>query len=255
MKLEEFLLALKTLAANNGLSEPLIVGGVVRDRVLGKIGERNEIKDIDLTTGNKDSKRLGELIKQVYPEANYRIFDDGHTAADVFGIHLDLSSNFVIPGIDKELVRLGVKDLDDMKRELYSRDFSINTLLEKLDFSALYDITKEGVGDIHAKLLRCPIDPNITIGIDARRILRAIKFAVKYDFTIESKLRQAMLDHRKSIANLPPKYAASKIDEIVRLDPDRGLDLLIEFKLLSLVQLSKFVYDTLIQRRKVIHAL
>ena len=255
MKLEEFLISIKDLAAKNGLSEPYIVGGVVRDRILGKIGTPSEIKDIDITTGNKDSQKLGILIKQTYPEADYRVFDDGHSAVNLMGIHIDLSSNFIIPGIDQELQRLGIKDIDDMKREVYSRDFSMNTVLEKLDFSGLYDITKEGIGDIHAGLIRCPIDPNITIGIDARRILRAIKFAVKFDFTIESKLKQAMLDCRKSVANLPPKYVASKMDEIVALNPDKGLDMLIEFKILPLVQLSKSLYDLLIQRRKVIHAL
>jgi tRNA nucleotidyltransferase (CCA-adding enzyme) len=254
MKLEDFLVSIKDLAASNGLSEPFIVGGVPRDRVLGKIGTKSEIRDIDITTGNKDSIALGSLLSQKFPESAYRTYNDGHTSLDLFGVHLDFSSNFIIPGIDKELSRLGV-DITDMNRELFSRDFTINTLLEKLDFSAVYDTTNEGVGDLHAGLIRCPVDPSITIGIDARRILRAIKFAVKFGFTIESRLKAAMLENRELISYLPPKFVSTKIDEIIALDADKGIELLIEFKVLPLAQLSKSTYDILIQRRKILKAL
>jgi tRNA nucleotidyltransferase/poly(A) polymerase len=254
MKLEDFLITVKDLASSNGLSEPFMVGGVPRDRVLGKIGTPLEIRDIDLTTGNRDSIALGALLNRKFPEGNYRTYNDGHTSLDVFGVHLDFSSNFVIPGIEKELARLEIP-ATDMNCELFSRDFTMNTLLEKLDFSAVYDTTKEGIGDIHAGLIRCPVDPDLTIGIDARRILRAIKFAVKFDFTIESRLKAAMLEHRQLISYLPPKFVSTKVDEIIALDADKGIDMLIEFKVLPLAQLSKTTYDILIQKRKVIKAL
>lgn len=255
MNITELLHIISELAKQNGLAQPYIIGGVSRDRILGRIKEKTAIKDIDLTTGNKDAAKLGVLVAKRFPEGTYNTFDDGHSSVDIFGLHLDFSSNFIIPGIDQELNRLGIKHIDDMKREIHSRDFTMNTILETLDFSSTYDLTKEGIGDIHAGLIRCPIDPNITIGIDARRILRAIKFAIKFDFVIEHELKNAMRRHRKLIQNLPPNFVRSKIDEIVQLDAVKGLDMLIEYKILPLVQPSKMVYDLLIQHRKLLGAL
>lgn len=254
MKLEEFLISIKDVAQQNGLSEAYIVGGVPRDRIIGRIGDKSEIKDIDITTGNSDSKKLGMLIMQKYPEGQYRQYSDGHSSIDIFGIHIDLSSNFVIPGIEEELAKLSIPPTD-MNKEIFSRDFCINTILETLDFSNTFDLTKQGIGDIHAGFVRCPINPIITIGVDSRRILRAIKFAVKFGFVIEHNLKMAMMEHRKLLTYLPPRYVSEKIDEIVQLDPDKGIDMLIEFKILPLVQLSKTTYDILIQRRKLIRAL
>jgi len=255
MNLETFLKNIMLLAKQNGISEPFITGGVPRDRVFSKLGEKSNIKDIDITTGNKDSYRLGKLLSKKYPDAFYKEYDDGHSSLDIYGIRLDFSSNFIIPNIDVELNKMGVTKINDITREMYSRDFTINTLLERLDFSTTFDITKRGIGDINAGFIRCPIDPKITIGIDARRILRAIKFAVKFDFTIEHKLKEAMIENRKFISNLPNKFVSTKIDEIIKIDADKGLDLLIQFNILPLAPLSKMVYDLLIMKRKLIKAL
>ena len=255
MKLDELLAIVENVATTNGLSRPLMVGGVPRDRVIGVIGKKSEIRDIDITTGNKDSPKLAVLVHQKLQGSSYNVFDDGHASVDFMGIHFDFSSNFMIPGIREELIRLNIKDIDAMKLELYSRDFTINTLLEKLDFTGMYDLTGEAINDIKAKVIKCPINPEITIGYDPRRILRAIKFAVKYDFNIEESLKTVMLNNRKSIQDLPVKFAQDKLNEIVYLDADKGIDMLIEFKLLPLVPLTKTLSDILIQKRQLVRAL
>ena len=123
-------------------------------------------------------------------------------------------------------------------------------MLEDLDFSNIYDLTGEAEGDIKAGLIKCPIDPEVTIGTDPRRILRAIKFAIKYDFNIEDKLKNAMLSNRKKIQKLSRGFVQDRVSEIVRLDNDKGINMLIEYKLLPLSPLSKPVYDALIKRRE-----
>lgn len=255
MKIDELLSDIDKVAQENSLSKPFVVGGVPRDRVLGQIGTKSEIQDIDITTGDKTAHKLAYALSKKYPNSSYREYDDGHTSIDVMGLHIDFSSNFVAPGVENELKRMGIKDITPMKLEIYSRDFTINTLLETLDFSAIYDLTGEGMEDIRAGLIKCPIDPNITIGVDPRRILRAIKFAIKYDFKIDDNLKRAMLEHRKKIKTLPTKFVQDKANEIVLLDADKGIDLLIEFKLLPLVPLTKTLSDMLIQRRQLVRAL
>lgn len=235
------------LAQSNNLSKPFIVGGTPRDRVME--GDR-EISDLDITTGDEDSIKLSELLVSEIPEAKHKTYDDGHSSIRYRGLRLDFSNHFVAPNIDEELSKAGVKDITPLKKEIYSRDFTINTLLEELDFSSIYDLTGDAVDDIKARLLKCPINPDITIGIDPRRILRAIKFAVKYDFKMEDGLKTALKQHKAKLKTLPEKFVQDKIMEILRLDEDKGLDLLVEYKVLSSVSLSQPIYDTLIRRRQ-----
>ena len=251
MKLDELLAAVEKVASDNHLAKPFIVGGVCRDRLIGLIDKKSEIKDIDITTGNKDSLKLAALFHQSLPDSRYSVFDDGHAAVDYLGIHLDFSSNFIIPEVEKEIK----KEITPMLLELYSRDFTINTLLETLDFSAMYDLTGEGIDDIKMKIIRCPINPEITISADPRRILRAIKFSLKFGFDIEDGLKTAMLNNHNKITTLPAKFVQDKATEIVLLDADKGIDMLIEYKLLPLIPLTKTLSDILIQKRKLVNAL
>lgn len=255
MKLDELLGIIIEVAKTNGLTEPFMVGGTPRDRILGVIDKKSEIKDIDITTGDKNSPKLAQLINQKLEGSIYNVFDDGHSSVDYQGIHLDFSSNYHVRGIEEELKRLNVKDITPMKMELYSRDFTINCLLEKLDFTGIFDLTGESMDDIKGKIIRCPINPEITISSDPRRILRAIKFSIKFGFNIEDGLKNVMLNNRKGIQTLPVKFVQDKMNEIIGLDADKGVERLIEFKLLPLVPLTKTLSDILIQKRKLVHAL
>lgn len=255
MNIYELLSDIEKIAQEYNLSTPFLIGGVVRDRILGEIGTKSEINDLDITTGDDNAHKLAYALSKKYTNGSYREYDDGHTSLDIQGLHLDFSSNFIAPNIEEEMKKIGVKEITQMKKEIFSRDFTINTLLESLDFTTIYDLTGEGMNDIRAGLIKCPIDPNITIGVDPRRILRAIKFAVKYGFNIEDNLKRAMLDHRSKIKTLPVKFVQDKISEIILLEPDKGIDLLVKYKILPLVPLTKTVSDILIQKRQLVRAL
>ncbi|KKM62379.1 hypothetical protein LCGC14_1522300 [marine sediment metagenome] len=255
MKLDELLSIMTDVASANRLGKPFMVGGVPRDRIIGKRGKISGIKDIDITTGDKSSLVLAEALHRKLPNSSYRTYDDGHSSVDFRGIHIDFSSNFIAPGVQEELRKMNVKDVDSMKLELYSRDFTMNTLLESLDFTTIYDLTGEAIGDIQAGTIRCPINPEITIGVDPRRILRAIKFAVRFGFKIDDKLKTTMLNNKNRIQDLPVKFVRDKINEIVLIDNDEGIEKLIEYKILPLVPLTKTVSDMLIQKRRLSRAL
>lgn len=252
MDINELLSTISDLAERNGLSKPFVVGGVPRDRLMGQKGKK--INDLDITTGNEDSVKLGEIIAKSNQDAKYRTYDDGHSSINIRGLRIDFSNNFQAPNIESELKKLGVT-ITPMKKEIYSRDFTINTLLEDLDFSNIYDLTGEAENDIRAGLIKCPIDPEITISSDPRRILRALKFAIKYDFKIEDNLKNAMLKNRKKIQDLPVRFVQDRMNEIIQLDEDKGIKSLVEYKLLPLVQLTQPIYNTLIKRKELLRAL
>lgn len=255
MQLDELLQTIESVASDNGIGRPLMVGGVPRDRVIGLIDKKSEIRDIDITTGDRNSLKLAVLLNKKLEGSRYTTFDDGHASVDYQGIHFDFSSNFVASGVKEELTKKGIENIDSMKLELYSRDFTINTLLESLNFENMYDLTGEGLNDIKMKIIRCPVNPEITIGVDPRRILRAIRFSIKFGFEIEDDLKTAMLNNHNKVSTLPKKFISDKATEIVLLDNDKGIDMLIEYKILPLVPLSKTLSDILIQKRKLVRAL
>lgn len=253
MDIHELLSTIGNLAKQNGLNRPFIVGGVPRDRVMGHKGK--EINDLDITTGDEDSIKLGEIIAKSYQDAKHRTYDDGHSSINIRGLRIDFSNNFQAPNIDTELKKMGITDITPMKREIYSRDFTINTLLEDLDLSNVYDITGEAEADISAGLIKCPIDSEIAIGSDPRRILRAIKFSLKYGFKLDNNLKNSILKNRKKIQDLPVRFVQDRMNEIIQIDEDDGIKALVEYKLLPLVQLTQPIYDILIKRKQLLRSL
>lgn len=255
MSIGELLGDIVNIARINKLSKPFMVGGVPRDRIIGSRGNKSDINDIDLTTGDKDAASLALAIYKKYPDSNYQTYDDGHASLDISGLHLDFSSNFIAPGVKEQLIKMGIQDITSMKLEMYSRDFNINLLLEDLNFSTIYDITGESIDDINAGIIRCPIDPEITIGVDPRRIIRAIKFSIKYGFAIDDDLKRAMLNNKNKIKTLPHKFVSRKVNEVLLIDADLAVDKLIEYKLLPLIPMTKMLSDILIQKRQLVRAL
>ena len=191
MRLSELLSSLDTIAKENKIQTPYIVGGLPRDRILGLAPDM--VKDIDITTGDSSSSILASLVSAKWPNAMFRLYDDGHSSVDFKNIRLDFSNNFKIPGIVTELKGMGVKSPTELQKELFSRDFTINTLLQPMDLSKEpLDLTGSAMIDIKNKTIKTPINPELTIGYDPRRILRAIKLAIKLDFIIDKELEEAI---------------------------------------------------------------
>jgi tRNA nucleotidyltransferase (CCA-adding enzyme) len=181
MKLSELLKSLEKTAKEYNITVPYIVGGLPRDMAFNI---SNDIKDMDITTGDKNSFALAMAASRMWPETNFRTYDDGHSSLDFNNIRLDFSNNFNLPNIEDVLKENGIKNPSDLEKEIYSRDFTINTLLQPMDLSKKpIDITKKAFSDIENKILRTPVDANLTIGYDPRRILRAMSNLTKNLFS------------------------------------------------------------------------
>jgi len=248
MKISKLLNTLDSLAERNNLSTPYIVGGLPRDRAMAL---DNDIKDIDITTGDKYSLALGALASKEWPEADFKIYDDGHSALTFKNIGVDFSNNFVLPYIN-DLVK---KDnLTLLEKEMFSRDFTINTLLQPMDLSAdVIDITGLALRDIKNKVLRTPVNAEHTIGYDARRIIRAVKLSIKFDLQIHRQLKNAILKYRGNVADLPEGTIKKNLNQALDINPDKTLELLVELKLLPLIPLSRMMRLELARNHMVQH--
>jgi poly(A) polymerase len=253
MKLSELLQAIDRMAKEGEMSEPYIVGGLPRDK---EFGIPRNVKDVDITTGDNGSFALAMAASREWPDAHFRAYDDGHSSIDFKNIRLDFSNNFQLPGIEEALEKKGIKEPAPIQRELYSRDFTINTLLQPMDMSKPpIDSTGLALSDIKSRTLRTPVDPELTIGHDARRILRAIKLSLQFGLEIDPKLADAMIKYRGGIRELPMAHVKKQVNQMLELNTKKALDMLAKYKLLPIIPLSRLMTTEIAKNRMVQHLL
>jgi tRNA nucleotidyltransferase (CCA-adding enzyme) len=112
-----------------------------------------------------------------------------------------------------------------------------------------------GVADLSTKLLRTPVDPELTIGYDARRILRALKLSLRLGLKIDENLGEAMLKYRGAVGQLSAGHVRRQVHQMFRIDPRKTIELLSEYKLLPIIPLSRLMAMEMAKHRMVQHLL
>ncbi len=123
---------------------------------------------------------------------------------------------------------------DDQNR----RDFTINSMsvsLNKDDFGELLD-PFNGLSDLKAKIIRTPLNPDITYSDDPLRMLRAIRFAAQLGFEIEPVSLQAIRHNRERINIISKERIIDEINKMIMSpQPSLGFLLMEQCGLLELV--------------------
>ena len=240
MKLTDLLNLIARVAQEKGTSEPFIVGGLPRDKVMGKI---EEVQDVDLTTGDASIQELASHLNQIlsanYPDVAMKTFPDGHSQISVEGMKVDFSSNYISPQAEPLLRKAGVSSPEPMQVELMSRDFTCNTLLLKLDLSTTKDPTGTAIKDIQSKIVKTPLPPNVTLSNDNKRIVRIIYMATKLGFEVEQPIIEFVSQNPQLIQNSKPKYITDKLHESMDYDTEKTVRLLTEMNLWQYIPISE----------------
>lgn len=245
MQLKDLLSVIQQVAEDNSIRIPYIVGGIPRDLLLGRLYNLN---DIDLTNGEKSIDRLADLVaERLGVEA--KIFIDGHKKLRFDRFSVDFSTNQMYGNIDELLASQKIKSLNDMVRETYSRDFTINTLMVPFDFSRVIDLTAHGRADITNKIIRCPVNPIVALRESPNRIIRAFYYAAKYNFELDGELKKAIANNLNLLDNVKAKYASDKIAAAIKEKPEIVNDL-IELGVLHKIRLTKEITEQLIKARR-----
>ena len=173
-----------------------VIGGYVRDFLLKK----KTPKDIDIVAVGSGIELAQKVASLLPNKPDVKIFKNFGTA---MLLYKKLELEFV--GARKEsysknsrkpVVEDGSLE-DDQKR----RDFTINTLafsLNQDDFGEISD-PFGGLRDLDNKIIRTPLDPDITYSDDPLRMLRAIRFASQLNFEIELSSLQAINQNKERI--------------------------------------------------------
>ena len=188
--------------------------------------------------------------------AQFRSYDDGHNSLSFRNIQLDFSNNFVLPGIGQELAKKGIDNPTPLQEEVFSRDFTVNTLLQPMDLSKEpLDPTGMGKADLEARLLRTPADPELTIGHDARRILRAIKLSLQFGLEISEELGKAMEKYRGALVEIPLAHVRKQVNQMLRIDAKKAISMLAKYGLLPIIPLSRLMSMEIAKHRMTQHLL
>lgn len=208
-----------------------VIGGFVRDFILN----RGEAKDIDILTigsGIELAKQVANLLPN---QPKVQIFKTFGTAMLRYN---DLELEFV--GARKESYtedsRNPSVEPGSLEDDQNRRDFTINALaisLNEVDFGTLLD-PFDGLLDLQKKIIRTPLDPNITYSDDPLRMLRAIRFATQLGFQIEEKSLKSIKVNASRLSIITKERVVVELHKIVASDkPSVGFLLLDETNLLE----------------------
>jgi poly(A) polymerase len=230
MKLRELLYLIQNISKYNGIADIFIVGGIPRDRLLGLI-KPEEFNDLDISTGDKKIHNLAkELEIEFKKKFNIEVkhCNDGHISLIFPGnnFKLDCSSNFVVPRIDEYLYSNGIKNPTDLQREMFSRDFTANALTFSIDLKTIKDPTHLGIDDIHKKILKTCLAPNITLTSNHNRIIRAIYLSAKLDFDVDPTIISFIAANKDLIKLSSESYLKKNIDKAMKYNSERALYLI-----------------------------
>lgn len=241
MKLQEVFSSLKEVQEKIGSSPPLICGGVARDKFMNRL---ENVSDVDITTGDKTVSYLAQefaiSLNKKY-NISKREMPDGHITIFLGNLKLDFSSNFRVPNIEIILKDLKVPSTD-LNQEMFSRDFTCNSLLLSLDLRKIMDPTHRGFEDIKNKIIKTCLSPEITLTSNKNRVIRSIYLATKLNFDIDPKIIEFVKKHPESAKIATERVSIEKLNQAFEKDPDKASYFLTQMNLWDQIPIPKAVY-------------
>lgn len=189
---------------SNGYSA-YIVGGCVRDSIIGKLP-----LDWDVCTN-----ALPQQMKNVFASFNYIETGLKHgTITVVIDRHNIEITTFRIDGEysdgrhpDKVLF------VSDLKKDLLRRDFTINAMAYS-DEEGLIDFF-DGKQDISDRIIRCVGDADRRFSEDALRILRAVRFSSVLGFEVEDKTAESIIQNKELLNSVSSERIQTELNKLI----------------------------------------
>jgi poly(A) polymerase len=209
-----------------------VIGGYVRDIFLNRPS-----KDIDIVTVGSGITLAENIAKKFGKGSNLAVYKNFGTAQVKYK---DFELEFV--GARKESYthdsRKPIVEDGTLSDDQNRRDFTINALaicLNKDRFGELVD-PFDGISDLENKIIRTPLEPDITFSDDPLRMMRAIRFAAQLRFHIEEQTFASIIRNKERIEIISRERIADELNKIMLSQkPSIGFLLLEKSGLLALI--------------------
>ncbi|WP_445347473.1 CCA tRNA nucleotidyltransferase [Corynebacterium marquesiae] len=200
-----------------------LVGGSVRDALLGRLGN-----DLDFTTPARP-----EEVKEILDEWAETVWDTGidfgTVSAAYKGQQIEITT-FRSDSYDGQSRNPEVVYGDTLEGDLVRRDFKANAMAIELlaDASFKFHDPLHGLQDIADRVLDTPDKPEISFHDDPLRMLRAARFASQLEFRVADRVVEAMRDMAGEIQRITVERVQVELDKLIcGTAPWDGIDLLV----------------------------
>lgn len=206
----------------NSVGEAYLVGGAVRDLLLG-----HPLHDEDIATSLRPEQVIALFHDTPVLETGLK-----HGTVTVMWEHKPYevttfrSEGPYLDGRHPSFVTFET----DIREDLSRRDFTVNAIAVAADGTLIDPF--DGVRDLELGVIRAVREPNARFQEDALRLMRAVRFANRLDFEIEPATLQAIRDNAKLLQKISAERIADEFLKIVQDDP-RGVETLFELGLLD----------------------
>ena len=231
---EERIFEIVSRVADREHVEAYVIGGYVRDHIMGR---EHPDKDIDIVVLGDGVAMAKATAAEINPDIKVTVFK-------TFGTAMFRYRNYDIEfvGARKESYRKNSRKPtvspgsleDDQNR----RDFTINALAISLNKGSFGEVLDPfgGMDDIRNKILRTPLDPDTTFTDDPLRMMRAVRFSSQLGFTVSEETLASISRNAERIKIVSAERITVELNKIIAADvPSAGFVLLEKTGLLSLI--------------------
>jgi len=211
-----------------------VIGGYVRDYLLDR---DHADKDIDIVVVGNGIEISRKVARKLGPGIKVSVFKNFGTAMFRYE---DYDIEFV--GARKESYnrnsRKPVVENGTLDDEQKWRDFTINALAISLSKDTYGEVLDpfNGMQDLREKIIRTPLDPDITFSDDPLRMMRAVRFAVQLDFSIDEITLSSIARNAERIKIVSQERIIIELNKIIMCkNPSRGFILLEKTGLLEII--------------------
>ncbi len=225
-----------------GASKPYICGGAPRDKYLNNI---ERMADLDITTGDNTVEYLSQefelLLRKKYNVLR-KTMADGHSSIFIGKFKIDFSSNFNDPSVNSYLQKIGIQNPTEMQKEVYSRDFTCNSLLLNIELDKILDPTNRGFKDIDNKIIKTCLSPEITLTSNKNRVIRSVYLASKLGFDIDDSIINFVSKNPGTVKISSNKVLLEKTNDAFSYDADKASYLISKMNLWNYIPITESVY-------------
>lgn len=183
-----------------------LVGGVLRDMLLGKELFYDYDLCVEIPYGSFELANY-LLSRLVFP--SYKFYEEYGTAS-LRSPYMNIDISITRKEVYQKGRRYPKTEFCPLAEDVWRRDFTINALYQNLHTREIIDPSEMGMADIDSRKIRTLYDPYRSFKDDPLRILRALRFAAKLNFTLEEETERAAKELSHLCNKLPKKNIAAE---------------------------------------------